>query len=62
MITIIESPIFTKLWSDYWSEDERGEFSVWIAEHILMQAMLFLVLEESEKSDGYVNAKAKGVA
>ena len=33
MITIIESPIFTKLWSDYWSEDERGEFSVWIAEH-----------------------------
>ena len=29
---------------------------------ILMQAMLFLVLEESEKSGGYVNAKEKGVA
>ena len=33
MITVIESPIFTKLWSDYWSEDERGEFSVWIAQN-----------------------------
>lgn len=33
MITIIESPIFTKLWPDYWSEDERGEFSAWVAEN-----------------------------
>ena len=33
MITVIESPIFTKLWPDYWSEDERGEFSAWIAQH-----------------------------
>lgn len=33
MITVIESPIFTKLWPDYWSEDERGEFSAWIAEN-----------------------------
>ncbi|MES9906669.1 MAG: type II toxin-antitoxin system RelE/ParE family toxin [Sedimenticola sp.] len=32
MVTVIESPIFTKLWPDYWSEDERGEFSAWIAE------------------------------
>lgn len=33
MITIIESPIFTKLWPDYWTEDERGQFSVWLAEN-----------------------------
>jgi hypothetical protein len=33
MITIIESPIFTKLWPDYWSEDEHGEFSAWVAEN-----------------------------
>ena len=33
MITLIESPIFTKLWPDYWSEDERGAFSVWLAEN-----------------------------
>jgi mRNA-degrading endonuclease RelE of RelBE toxin-antitoxin system len=33
MITIIESPIFTKLWPDYWCEDERGEFSAWLAEN-----------------------------
>ncbi len=33
MITLIESPIFTKLWPDYWSEDECGEFAVWLAEN-----------------------------
>lgn len=32
MITLIESPIFTKLWPDYWSEDERGEFAAWLAQ------------------------------
>ncbi len=25
--------MFTKLWPDYWSEDERGEFSAWVAEN-----------------------------
>ena len=24
--TIIETPAFTRLWPDYWTEDERGEF------------------------------------
>jgi mRNA-degrading endonuclease RelE of RelBE toxin-antitoxin system len=33
MITLIESPIFTKLWPDYWSEDECGEFAAWLAEN-----------------------------
>lgn len=27
-----ESPIVTKLWPDYWSEDERGEFAAWLAQ------------------------------
>jgi hypothetical protein len=31
MLTVIESPLFTRLWPDYWSEDERGEFAVFIA-------------------------------
>lgn len=31
MLTIIESPLFSKLWPDYWTEDERGEFCVFIA-------------------------------
>ena len=31
MLTIIESPLFTKLWPDYWSEEERGEFATFIA-------------------------------
>jgi len=31
MLTIIETPIFTKLWSDYWTEEERGEFATWLA-------------------------------
>ena len=33
MYTIVESPLFSKLWPDYWSEDQRGEFASWIAEH-----------------------------
>lgn len=33
MYTIIESPLFSKLWPDYWTEDQRGEFAAWIAEH-----------------------------
>ena len=31
MLTIVESPLFSKLWPDYWTEDERGEFCVFIA-------------------------------
>jgi len=31
MLTIIESPLFTKLWPDYWSEEERGKFAAFIA-------------------------------
>ena len=31
MLTVIESPLFQKLWPLYWSEDERGEFAAYIA-------------------------------
>lgn len=31
MFTVIESSLFTKLWPDYWSEDERGELAACIA-------------------------------
>lgn len=31
MLTIIESPLFTRLWPDYWTEDERGMFAAWLA-------------------------------
>ena len=31
MITIIESPLFSQLWPDYWSEEERGAFSAYLA-------------------------------
>jgi hypothetical protein len=30
-LTVIESPLFTKLWPDYWSEDARGEFAAYVA-------------------------------
>lgn len=33
MLTIIETPLFTSLWPDYWSEDERGQFATWLAAH-----------------------------
>lgn len=31
MLTVIETPLFTSLWPDYWTEDERGEFVTWLA-------------------------------
>jgi len=30
MFTIIETPTFTRLWPDYWTEEERGEFVSWL--------------------------------
>ena len=33
MFTVIETPTFTRLWPDYWTEEERGEFAAWIALH-----------------------------
>lgn len=31
MLTVIESPLFSKLWPDYWSEEERGAFAAFMA-------------------------------
>lgn len=36
MLTIIESPLFSKLWPDYWSEEERGEFVAYLAMVLLI--------------------------
>ena len=31
LLTVIESPLFSKLWPDYWTETERGEFIAHLA-------------------------------
>lgn len=33
MLTIVETPLFKSYVSDYWSEDERGEFCGWLAKN-----------------------------
>lgn len=33
LFTVIETPSFTRLWPDYWDEDERGEFVAWLAQN-----------------------------
>ena len=33
MLTIIEAPQFSRLWPDYWTEDERGEFCTFLAQN-----------------------------
>jgi mRNA-degrading endonuclease RelE of RelBE toxin-antitoxin system len=33
MYTIIETPLFSKLWPYYWREEERGEFAAFLAEN-----------------------------
>ena len=31
MLTVVESPIFQRMWPRYWDEDERAEFASFIA-------------------------------
>jgi mRNA-degrading endonuclease RelE of RelBE toxin-antitoxin system len=31
MLTVIESPLFSALWPDYWTEEERGAFAAFLA-------------------------------
>jgi len=33
MLTVIETQLFRKLWPNYRTEDERGEFAAFIARH-----------------------------
>ena len=33
MLTVIETPSFQRLWPDYWTEEERGAFAAWLAQH-----------------------------
>lgn len=33
MLTIVETPTFSRLWPHYWTEEERGEFAAWLAEN-----------------------------
>ena len=33
MLTVVETPLFSKLWPAYWTEDERGAFAAFMAEN-----------------------------
>jgi hypothetical protein len=33
MLTVVETTLFQRQWPYYWSEDERGMFAAYIAEH-----------------------------
>lgn len=33
MHTVVETPIFQRTWPHYWTEEERGEFCAYIADH-----------------------------
>ncbi|NYT79623.1 type II toxin-antitoxin system RelE/ParE family toxin [Alcaligenaceae bacterium] len=33
MLTVVETLIFQRQWPLYWTEEERGEFAAYIAEH-----------------------------
>ena len=33
MLTVVETPLFQRQWPLYWTEDERGRFAGYIAEH-----------------------------
>ena len=33
MLTVVETLLFQRQWPHYWTEEERGEFAAYIAEH-----------------------------
>jgi hypothetical protein len=33
VLTVIESPLFSRQWPDYWTEDELAEFAAFLARH-----------------------------
>lgn len=33
MLTVIETALFQRLWPLYWTEDERGVFAAYLAQH-----------------------------
>jgi hypothetical protein len=33
MFTIVETPLFSRLVQEYWTDDELGEFAQWLAEN-----------------------------
>ncbi len=33
MLTVIETPLFQRQWPLYWTEEERGTFAAYLAEH-----------------------------
>lgn len=33
MLTVVETSLFQRQWPLYWTEDERGAFAAYIAEH-----------------------------
>ena len=33
MFTVVETSLFQRQWPLYWTEDERGSFAAYIAEH-----------------------------
>ena len=33
MLTVIEAPLFQRQWPLYWTEEERGSFAAYLAEH-----------------------------
>ena len=33
MLTVIETPLFQRQWPLYWTEEERGAFAAYLAEH-----------------------------
>jgi hypothetical protein len=57
-LTIIESPLFSKYWPDYWSADEHGEFMAYLASHPEGGAVENIpahILRELAKELGYVD-------
>ena len=58
MYTIAETEVFSRYVSDYWTEEERAAFAVWIAEHFDMGDII-QDQAAAEKCAGHAKEKVK---
>jgi len=57
-LTIAETDVFSRYVTDYWTEEERGEFAAWIA-NTTMLAMWYGVPAVAAKYDGRAKEQEK---
>ncbi len=62
MLTVVETLLFQRQWPLYWTEEERGAFAAYIAEHPTAEGeVVLLALYAKAKTDNLTGPKLKEI-